>query len=143
VNCNWRCEGECRINKTYLVQISRWELLELLERTHPKTVTTLQPAEANDSATGDSGWMDGVTRDVNASVTQVTHNSAWTLSDLTTNPVNENHSSRELTASTLPTARDGNKSDSGLFLPPWVFNDSSAAQSLPEPPGKQHYSLFV
>jgi len=134
----WLMQSKQRL----FVQISRQELLELLERTSSKTVvTTLEPdtvtaAQSNDSATaGDGDWMRPATDDIISNVTQ--HVSAVSLftkrfsPGSTGTPDTRNHSSyREMT--TLPTTTDGNTSDSsGRILPPWASNNNlSAPQSL-------------
>jgi len=104
-------------------------------------------AEANASATGDSGWTRDVTRRIFSTKRSSPHNSTRTSDDVTTNPVViGNQSSGEMTTtSTLSrTSKDGNKFGSGWFLPPWIFNDSFAQQSLQEPPAcKQRCSIFV
>jgi len=93
-----------------IVQMSRWELLDLLD-TRTTTLTTLQLNSetrdpVNDSVTGDGGW---------------THNDVNTRMMLG-DPVISSHSAGQMTSN-----------DSSLLPPSWLSdNDSFAEQSLPE-----------
>jgi len=113
------------------VQISREELVKLLERTSSSGMldgSTLEQLQDNATAT----WTDSATAhddDVNSSVTARTDHQTT------------NRSYRDTTSSTWT---GGNNSDGTGWplplIPPWASHNksSSAAQSLPEPPVGKH-----